>query len=71
MLLDEKRKALRASIEQLPDQMRKCLTLRVYQELDRELGRIGCSERRGDRGGTQPQRIECQNQITTCQEKAS
>lgn len=33
MLREERSRRLRAAIEKLPDQMRKCLMLRVYQEL--------------------------------------
>ena len=33
MLQEERSKLLKAAIERLPDQMRKCLMLRVYQEL--------------------------------------
>ena len=32
LLNDERREALRLAIRQLPDQMRRCLTLRIYQE---------------------------------------
>jgi len=33
VLLDEKRLAIRQAIDRLPDQMRRCLTLRIYQDL--------------------------------------
>ena len=33
VLRDERRRALRAAVEELPLQMRKCLTLRIYQEM--------------------------------------
>lgn len=33
VLLDERRRAMRRAISELPDQMRKCLTLRIYQDL--------------------------------------
>lgn len=33
MLRDERRRALRSAVRELPPQMRKCLTLRIYQEM--------------------------------------
>ena len=32
VLVDERRRALRGAIRELPDQMRRCLTLRIYHE---------------------------------------
>ena len=33
MLKDERRRAMRQAIDKLPEQMRKCMVLRIYQEL--------------------------------------
>lgn len=41
LLEDERRRAMQAAIEQLPQQMRQCMTLRVYHELAyREIAKV-------------------------------
>lgn len=41
MILEERRQALRQAVRGLPDQMRKCLTLRIYHELSyREIATV-------------------------------
>ncbi len=41
VLDDERRQAMREAIEELPEKMRKCLTLRIYQELSyREIATV-------------------------------